>query len=144
MNDVPSEFELSTDKTRLDLDRIEAMIRTTYWAADRPRPVIELSIEHSLCIGAYRKAQSVQVGFASLVTDHMSFAWVSDVMVAEGWRGKGIGKAMIQALVSLPGFEGVRFVLSTRDAHRFYEQFGFSPLPTPRQWLILAPAGDTL
>jgi hypothetical protein len=139
-----SEFELSFDKSRLDRDRIEAMIRTTYWAATRPRALIDLSIEHSLCVGAYRKSDGLQVGFARLVTDYMSFAWVSDVMVDNGSRGRGIGKAIVRVLTSLPGFEGVRFVLSTKDAHGLYEQFGFRALPYPEAWMIRAPEGDSL
>jgi GNAT superfamily N-acetyltransferase len=137
------DFELSLDKSRLDLDRIEEMIRTTYWASQRSRHAILLSIEHSLCLGAYRRNDGLQVGFARLVTDHMSFAWVSDVMVDVSARGQGIGMAMMAALTSLPGFEDVRFVLSTRDAHGLYEKYGFKPLPHPELWMIRAPEGET-
>ena len=138
------DFELSTDKSSLVLDRIEAMIRTSYWASTRPRALIQLSIESSLCVGAYRRSDQLQVGFARLVTDYMSFAWVSDVVVDEAFRGMKLGTAMMHALVSLPGFEEVRFVLSTRDAHGLYERFGFKQLPSPEQWMIRAPEGDTL
>lgn len=135
MNLLPPEFELSTDKSRLDVDRIEAMIRTTYWAAERPRDLVELSIEHSICVAAYRKSDGLLVGFARLVTDYMNFGWVSDVIVDAEFRGRKVGTAMIETLVTLPGFETVRFVLATRDAHGVYSKLGFQLLRSPANWM---------
>ncbi len=77
----------------------------------------------------------MQVGFARLVTDYMDFGWVSDVMVHADFRGRGIGQAMVEALATQPGFETVRFVLATRDAHGVYEKVGFVPLPRPDRWM---------
>ena len=135
MTSFAPEFELSTDKSRLDIDRIEAWIRTTYWAAERPRELIERSLEHSICVGAYRQSDGRQVGFARLVTDFTDFGWVSDVMVDADFRGRGIGRAMVERLVTQPGFETVRFVLATRDAHGVYEKVGFTQLPRPELWM---------
>jgi GNAT superfamily N-acetyltransferase len=136
VNNLSSEFELSTDKARLDIERIEAFIRTTYWAAERPRELIERSVENSLCVGAYRTQDGEQVGFARLVTDYVDFGWVTDVMVHEDYRGRGLGQAMVETLTTLPGFETVRFVLATRDAHGVYEKVGFVPLPNADRWMM--------
>jgi GNAT superfamily N-acetyltransferase len=136
VNNLSSDFELSTDKARLDIERIEAFIRTTYWAAERPRELIERSVENSLCVGAYRTQDGEQVGFARLVTDYVDFGWVTDVMVHEDYRGRGLGQAMVEALTTLPGFETVRFVLATRDAHGVYEKVGFVPLPNADRWMM--------
>ena len=131
----PLEFYLSFDGSLLQPERIRVMLDGSYWAAGRSLELINISIEHSLCIGAYRNSDVLQVGFARLVTDYMNFAWLSDVIVDEGCRGSGIGKAMVATLVTLPGFEDVRFALATRDAHGLYEQFGFSSLPEPEAWM---------
>ena len=96
------EFELSTDKARLDLDRVEAFLRASYWASERPREVIESSIAGSLCLGAYRKSDGLQVGFCRLVTDYATFGWLCDVFVDAAVRGQKLGVAMVEALVTLP------------------------------------------
>jgi GNAT superfamily N-acetyltransferase len=130
------DFQVTTDPTLLNLDRIEALMRTSYWAPDRSREAIERCVQNSLCIGAYRRADRYQVAFARLVTDYASFAWVSDVIVDEGFRGLGIGTAMMDMLLSQPGFEDVQFVLTTRNAHSLYARFGLMALPNHEAWMV--------
>lgn len=129
------DFELSTDRAHLDIDRVESFLRASYWASDRPRDVIERSIAASLCLGAYRKSDGLQVGFCRLVTDYATFGWLCDVFVDEPFRGQGLGVAMVETLIKLPEVAGLNLVLQTADAHKLYERFGFAPLGHPDRWL---------
>jgi GNAT superfamily N-acetyltransferase len=128
-------FDLSTDPARLDLDRIEAMLRASYWAAERPREVMEKSIAGSLCMGAYQRTDGLQLGFARLVTDYATFGWLCDVFVDPIARGQKLGVAMVEALVTLPEVRNLNLVLQTQDAHKLYERFGFAPLWKPNRWM---------
>ena len=121
--DARGEYEISTDPSRLDLDAIIRMLRTTYWAAHRPSEVIEKSIRHSLCFGLYWRG--AQVGFGRVVTDWATFAWICDVIIDEAHRGGGLGKRFVEAIVMHPDIAGMRQLLATRDAHTLYEKFGF-------------------
>jgi len=117
------EYEISTDPARLDLEAIIRLLRPTYWAAQRPREVIEKSIRHSLCFGIYWRG--AQVGFARVVTDGATFAWICDVVIDEAHRGGGLGKRFVEEIVTHSDITDVRQLLATRDAHTLYEKFGF-------------------
>jgi GNAT superfamily N-acetyltransferase len=138
------DHEVITDPARIDLDRVEALIRQTYWAAQRPRDQIERALNHSILFGAYRKGDGLQVGFCRVLTDFVSFGWVADVIVDEAFRGHGIGKALMQAVVDHPELAGLPLALSTADAHGLYEQLGFTQLPRPQQWMLRADASSRL
>lgn len=129
------DYELSTDPARLNIDRVEALLHASYWATERPRAVIERSIAGSLCMGAYQRADGLQVGFARLVTDYATFGWLCDVFVDPIARGQKLGVAMVEALVTLPEVRGLNLVLQTADAHKLYERFGFTPLWNPERWM---------
>jgi GNAT superfamily N-acetyltransferase len=118
-----AEYEISTDAARLDLETVVRLLRTTYWAAQRPRDVIEKSIRHSLCFGVYWRG--AQVGFGRVVTDWATFAWICDVIIDEAHRGGGLGKRFVEAIVTHAEIAGIRQLLATRDAHTLYERFGF-------------------
>jgi GNAT superfamily N-acetyltransferase len=117
------DYEISDDPARLDLEVVERLLHGTYWAERRPREVIEKSIARSLCLGVYRRG--AQVGFARVVTDGATFAWICDVVIAEAHRGGGLGKQLVAAIVAHPEIAEVRQLLATRDAHSLYEPFGF-------------------
>jgi GNAT superfamily N-acetyltransferase len=120
-------FTISTDPGRLDLDAIHAELSRTYWAAGVSRETVERSIEHSLCFGMYDPGGR-QVGFARLVTDHATFAWLADVYVLDAHRGLGLGKALVAAVVAHPSARAVRRIaLRTKDAHGLYARYGFEP-----------------
>lgn len=123
-----NDFLISTDKSLLDLDIIHGFLsKESYWAMNIPRDVVERSIEHSLCFGLYHQQQ--QIGFAKLVTDQATFAYLGDVFVLESYRGKGLSKWLIESVHAHPGVQGLRrWILATRDAHGLYEQFGWSVL----------------
>lgn len=114
---------ISSDKSLLDIDRITAMLSTSYWANSRSREAIAQSIAHSLCWGAYQNG--VQVAFARAVTDYAIVYWLCDVIVDEEWRGRGIGKTLVEAVVTSEELAPLRGILATRDAHFLYDRFGF-------------------
>lgn len=126
------EIEISTDPARLDHERIHSALASSYWAAGRSREVVSKSLGNSLCFGAYHGAR--QIGLARVVTDRATFAYLCDVYVEPEFRGQGVGKRLITAVVAHPDLQGLRrFQLVTRDAHALYEQFGFTPLAQPER-----------
>jgi GNAT superfamily N-acetyltransferase len=124
------DFLISTDPDRLQLDVIDDLLSRAYWAQGRSRQVIIRSIENSLCFGVY--AGEAQVGFARVVTDFATYAWLCDVIIREDLRGRGLGKALLGCILSHPELQGLRrWALATRDAHELYKKFGFSGLKNP-------------
>ncbi len=121
-------YEISTDKTRLDLAMIhDYLAKRSYWAEGIPLEVVKRSIEHALCFGVHHEGR--QVGFARVITDHATVAYVGDVFILEGYRGRGLGKRLLKAITSHPALQGLRlWLLGTMDAHGLYEQYGFRRL----------------
>ena len=117
------EYFISDDQRKLQPDRICAMLSSTYWASERSCERILRSIENSLCVGVYWEGE--QVAFARCVTDYATIFWLADVIVDERFRGHGIGKEMVGAILSHERLEGLSGILATRDAHTLYEKFGF-------------------
>jgi N-acetylglutamate synthase-like GNAT family acetyltransferase len=119
---------ISTDKALLDRACIHRFLsERSYWAKGIPVETMNRSIEHSLCFGVYRAGR--QVGFARVVTDCATFAWLADVFIDESQRGRGLGKKFVPAILAHPQLQGLRrFMLGTLDAHGLYAQFGFAPL----------------
>ncbi len=124
------DYEISTDPRRLDLGLIHDFLSRSYWSPGIPRAVVERGIAHSLCFGIYQGSR--QVGFARVITDRASFAYLADVFVVEAHRKKGLAKWMIEAIIGHPDLQGLRrFLLATRDAHALYQRFGFTSLAKP-------------
>ena len=112
------------------VDRIHAWLASSYWATGIPRETLVRAMDRSVCFGAF--VDGVQVGFARAVTDATTYAYVCDVIVDEAWRGRGVGKALMGALMAHPDLQGLRRMgLVTRDAHALYSQMGFAPLAFP-------------
>jgi len=133
------QFHTSTDKTRFDIDFVHQWLsESSYWAQSRPRDIVEKAIENSVCFGVFDGDQ--QVGFARLVTDHATFAWLCDVFIAESHRGRGLGKWLIQCITTYADetWPNLRILLlATRDAHGLYRRYGdFSPLDKPEKWMV--------
>src|SRR5690349_5148842 len=124
-------YTISTDKSRLDIGMIHKFLsEESYWAKNIPRDVVERSIENAICFGAYDGER--QIGFARVVTDRATFAYVGDVFVLAEFRGAGISKMIMQAIRDHPELQQLRrWYLLTRDAHSLYEQFGFHALVKP-------------
>ena len=123
MNWERDEYLLNDDKSRLDLDTVCALLQRTYWAADRSRELIEKSIQHSECFGLFHRGG--QIGFARVVTDYATFAYLGDVIVAAEHRGRGLGKWMVECILTHPAMRTTTQCLRTRDAHSLYERHGF-------------------
>ena len=129
------EYTISTVRSRLDVALIHGFISNdSYWGKGRAREVVERSIEHSLPFGIYKGDE--QVGFARIVTDYATFAWVADVFVVPAHRGRGLSKWLMEVIIEHPQLRGFRrWVLSTKDAHELYARFGFIKLYRPERWM---------
>lgn len=128
------EYSISSDPGKLDLSVVHGFLSTSYWSRGLPLDVLRREIAGSLCFGLYHG--DAQVGFARVITDKATFAYLCDVFVLEAYRGKGLGRWLMEAIVSHPDLQGLRrFVLVTRDAHGLYEQFGFRPLARPEGYM---------
>jgi GNAT superfamily N-acetyltransferase len=129
------EFTVSTDPSRLDLDAIHNFLTNCYWAKGVPREVVARSIEHALCFGVY-DGGGAQVGFARVISDFATIAYVGDVFVLESHRGRGLGKWLMECITQHPALQGLRrWILTTRDAHGVYEQVGFTPVKFPERYM---------
>jgi GNAT superfamily N-acetyltransferase len=125
------DYLISFDRDRLDIYAIHAFLSTAYWSQNIPLATVAEAIKGSLPVGIYGP-DSKQIGFARLITDFATFAYLADVYVLEGHRGKGLSKAMMQAIMELPCVKKIRrFLLATSDAHGLYEQFGFKGVERP-------------
>ena len=127
-------FTVSTDKTKLNLSVIHNYLKTSYWAQDIPESVIKTSIENSLVFGLYDG--ETQIGFAKIITDKATFAYLADVFVINKYQGKGLGKWLVECVMSHDDLQGLRrILLATRDAHTLYEKYGFKPLLQPERFM---------
>lgn len=126
---------ISDDPALLDRAFICDFLRNrSYWAQDVTREILDRSLDNSLCFGVYLGGR--QIGFARVVTDYATFAWLADVFVVEEQRGRGCGKKLVAAVLAHPRLQGLRrFQLGTRDAHGLYSQFGFKPLAFPERFM---------
>jgi GNAT superfamily N-acetyltransferase len=132
-------YSLTDDGSRLRLDVICALLKNTYWAANRSRETIEQCIKHSLCFGLFHG--DAQVGFARVITDYSTFSYLCDVVIAPEHRGQGMGKWLLQCILEHPDLPTTRFTLFTKDAQAFYRQFGFRPHEF--DCLVRPPNGST-
>ena len=125
-------YVISDDPARVDVDLTWGFLRTAYWSENVPREVVERAIANSLPLGLY-DAAGAQVGFARAVTDSAAFAWIADVFVLEGHRGRGLGRWLIETVLAHPALDGLRVVmLATADAQSLYESYGFRRVDSNR------------
>ena len=128
------EFTVSTDASKLDLATIHSFLTDCYWAKGIPLDVVRRSVENSLCFGVYHRKQ--QVGFARVISDYATFAYLADVFILESHRSRGLSKLLIKSIMEHPQLQGLRrWSLATSDAHGLYEQFGFKPLRNLAMWM---------
>jgi GNAT superfamily N-acetyltransferase len=129
-------FTVSTDRERIDLDVVHGFLTECYWSKGIPREVVARSIENSLCFGVYEEGK--QIGFARVISDYATYAYIGDVFVLEPFRGRGLGKWLMECIMQHPRLQGLRrWSLVTRDAHGLYAQFGFGPLKKPQNYMEL-------
>ena len=128
------EYLISTDKKRLDLAVIHNFLTTSYWAAGIPLEIIRRSIEHSLSFGLYKEDQ--QIGYARVITDYATFAYLGDVFILEPFRGQGLSKWLMEVIVTHPELQDFRrWILLTKDAHGFYKKVDFTEVKTPERYM---------
>ena len=131
------EFLISTSRERIDLNVVHGFLSNCYWAKGIPREVVARSIEHALCFGIY-DGQGAQVGFARVIRDFATIAYIGDVFVLATHRGRGLGKWLMECITQHPGLQNLRrWLLTTRDAHGLYSQFGFTPVKAPERFMEL-------
>lgn len=135
MKQRKGEYEIDTDKRRLDLGAIHRFLsEEAYWAKTRTKEQTLTAIENSLCFGVFRGRE--QVGFARVITDKATFAYIGDVFIIEEHRGKGLSKWLMETIVAQPDLQGLRrWLLATYDAHGLYQQFDFKGLKFPERWM---------
>ena len=127
-------YVISTDKSRLDLTLIHNFLTTSYWAAGIPLEVVRRSIEHSLSFGLYKEDK--QIGYARVITDYATFAYLGDVFILEPFRGQGLSKWLMEVVVTHPELQGFRrWILLTKDAHGLYKKVGFTGVATPERYM---------
>jgi GNAT superfamily N-acetyltransferase len=128
-------IEITTDPARIDVDRVHDWVaRKSYWGEQMPRRVFDRAVHGSLCFGAIE--QGATVGFCRVISDRATFAYVSDMFVDPSRRGRGIGKAIMAAIVAHPDLQDLRrWVLVTRDAHGLYAGYGFEALAAPERFM---------
>jgi GNAT superfamily N-acetyltransferase len=128
------EYTITTDPARVDLAVVHGFLTTCYWAKGIPLELVRRSIEHSLAFSVYDGDR--QVGFARVITDYATFAYLGDVFVLESHRGRGLSKWLMEVVVAHPQLQGFRrWVLLTRDAHGLYRQFGFAAVAAPERYM---------
>jgi GNAT superfamily N-acetyltransferase len=130
------EYTISTDRARIDLKMVHGFLTESYWAAGVPFEIVKRSIENSLAFGLYKDER--QVGFARVITDYATFAYLADVFVLEEFRSQGLGHWLVRTIVSHAELQGLRrWMLATRDAHGLYKTVGFSNLKGHERWMEL-------
>jgi GNAT superfamily N-acetyltransferase len=129
------EFLISTNQERIEIETIHHFLTTeTYWAGERTLETVRRSFENSLPFVIYKNEETI--GFARVVSDFATFAWLADVFVRQEYRGLGLSRWLMEAVIAHPDLQGLRrFLLATRDAHGLYRQFGFDDLRIPHLWM---------
>jgi len=129
-------FLISTDRSKLDVDVVHKFLARSYWAEGIPRETVERSIENSLCFGVYDNAR--QIGFARVISDFATYAYVADVFILEPYRERGLGKELMASIMAHPDLQGLRrWSLGTRDAQNLYAQYGFKPVVNTRARTVM-------
>ena len=127
-------YEVSIDRSRLDVKAIHAYLTQSYWSPGILFATVARAVDNSVCVGAYLGVE--QVGFARVVTDKATFAYLADVYVLEPHRGNGVSKRMMEAITQHPELQNLRrWLLITRDAQGLYAKFGFKPLAAPDRFM---------
>jgi N-acetylglutamate synthase-like GNAT family acetyltransferase len=142
---VKNNYMISTEKSKIDLEYVHGFLTRSYWSPGVLIEVVKKAMKGSLCFGIYcNDIQTLpagrQVGYARIVTDKATFAYIADVFVDEDYRGKGLGKWLIEMMLAHPDLQGLRrILLATKDAHKLYEQCGFTSVNNPERYMVYNP-----
>ena len=139
-------YVISTDKSKIDIDYVHQFLSQSYWSPGVNIQVVKKAIKGSLCFGMYEVINKPflpagrQVGYARMVTDKATFAYLADVFIDENYRGKGLGKWLVEMKLAHPDLQGLRrILLATKDAHKLYEQCGFTSINNPERYMVYNP-----
>lgn len=128
------DYLITTDKSKIDIEYVHQFLGNTYWAKNIPLDTFQRCINGSICYSVFHLTK--QVGFARVVTDEATFAYLADVFIDENYRGKGLSRWLMEVIMAQPSLQGLRrFMLGTRDAHGLYEKFGFKRIENPEPWM---------
>jgi GNAT superfamily N-acetyltransferase len=131
---VSGAFTVTCDPAKMDLAVIAEFLASSYWAKGIPRATVEKSLAHSLCFALLDGSR--QIGFARVISDYATIAYLGDVFVLPEYRGRGLSKWLMECITSHPELQGLRrWILATRDAHSLYEKFGFTALKKPEVFM---------
>ena len=131
------EFYISEDKEKMDIAKIHQEVKSTYWGGYRTMEQTVSTIKNCICFGLYTKNDEL-VGFARLLTDTVVFAYIRDVIIFDPYKGKGLGKILVKHILARPDVQEVKTVaLKTKDAHSFYEAFGFERVGNSEMWMAI-------
>ena len=134
MDFTKDRYYISTENEKMDVDLIHSFLSRSYWAEGISKEIIRRSIEGALCFGVFENDK--QVGFARMITDRATFAYLADVFIIEEYRGLGLSKWLMEVIMVHPDLQGLRrMMLATRDAHELYKKFGFTPLNNVDRWM---------
>lgn len=137
---METEFTISEDKTKLDVEFIHRELADSYWSKNIPRHIVEKGIEHSMCFGIYDG--ELQIGFARVISDRATFAYLCDVIITQNYRGRGAGKQLMNYIMAHPDLQGLRrFTLGTLDAHELYKKYGFATPRFPERQMEISVPG---
>jgi GNAT superfamily N-acetyltransferase len=140
MEFIKDRFFISTEKEKFDIDLIHSFLTRSYWAEGISKEIIRRSIEGALCFGIFENDK--QIGFARMITDKATFAYLADVFIIEEYRGIGLSKWLMEVIMAHPDLQGLRrMLLATRDAHELYKKFGFTPLTYVDRWMHIHKPG---
>lgn len=133
-------FAITTETSFFNVEFIHAFLSQSYWAENIPIETVQKSIDNSLCFGVFHLGR--QIGFARVITDKATFAYLADVFIDEAYRGQGLSKWLMEEMMNHEDLQGLRrMMLATRDAHGLYAQFGFSELTFPERWMQIHKPG---
>ena len=131
---LDNNYTISDDKILLQIEVIHNYLKGAYWCEGIPKEIVERSIEGSICFGIYKN--SIQIGFARVISDKATFAYLADVFILEKHRGQGLSKQLMKFILTHSDLQEIRgWMLGTKDAHGLYEQFGFTSLPEPKRFM---------
>ena len=134
MDFIKDKFYISTEKEKMDIDLIHSFLTRSYWAEGISKEIVRRSIEGALCFGVFENEK--QIGFARMITDRATFAYLADVFIIDEYRGLGLSKWLMEVIMSHPDLQGLRrLMLATRDAHELYKKFGFTQLNNVDRWM---------
>ncbi len=135
---IKNEFSISTDKTKIDIEYVHQFLTQSYWSPGVPLETVKKAMDGSLCFSIYDKDK--QMGYARMITDKATFAYLADVFIDEKFRGRGLGKWLVKVILAHPDLQGLRrIMLATKDAHKLYEQCDFTSLNNPERFMVYNP-----